>query len=144
MMPHDTKKTIKELTARLWAFPFEEYLSSETFSRFCRDHDLGDTWNEYLELSRDTPDLYGTNVIKNAFVLFLYYIFHSRPGEFPALLGGIVEDFSRGISCVLPLDDLKSDLMQLGYSELETEHAFSGVKADGKATPGPRDTCCPD
>lgn len=134
-MPQDTKKTIKELTARLWAFPIEEYLSSENFSLFCRQHDLGDAWSEYLELSRDMPDLYGTTVIKNAFVLFLHHIFHSRPKEFPALLSSILLDFSRGISCVLPLDDLKSDLMQLGYSEHETEHAFFGVKADGKKTP---------
>jgi hypothetical protein len=138
-MPQDTEKTIRELAARLWGFPIEEYLSSENFSLFCREYDLGDAWREYLELSRDIPELYGSTVIKNAFVLFLHHIFHSRPKEFPALFLSLLMDFSRGISCVLPLDELKADLVLLGYPDQEIEHEFSRVNADGKDTPESRD-----
>ncbi len=136
-MPQDMVKTIRELTARLWAFPIEDYLTSEQFLLFCRERDLGDAWSEYLELSRDKPDLYGSSVIKNAFVLFLHHIFHSRQKEFPALFALLLKDFSQGISCVLPLDDLKSDLMLLGYSDREIETEFSGTDA-GKDTPDAR------
>jgi len=144
-MPQDTAKTIRELTAKLWAFPIEDYLSSENFLLFCREQDLGDAWSEYLELSRDKPDLYGSTVIKNAFVLFLHHIFHSRQKEFPALFARLLMDFSREISCVLPLDDLKSNLALLGYSDEEIKIAFSGTDPDGKnKRRNPGNTGCPD
>jgi hypothetical protein len=134
----DTEKTIKELTAKLWAFPLEDYLSSEHFLLFCREQDLGDAWSEYLELSRDKPELYGGSVIRNAFVLFLHHIFHSRQKEFPALFARLLRDFSRGISCMLPFEDLKFDLVLLRYSDQEIEHAFSGTDEDGTGTPESR------
>ena len=123
-MPQDTEKTMKELAARLWEFPIEEYLSSENFLRFCRQYDLEDHWKEYLELSRDIPELYGSAVIKNAFVRFLHHIYSSRPDEFPSLFAILVRDFSGGISCALPVDDLKSDLLHLGYSRQEIATQF--------------------
>ena len=49
--------------------------------------------------------------------------------NFPELFGLFLIDFSRGISCVLPFDDLKKDFLQLGYSELEIDTTFSNVKA---------------
>jgi hypothetical protein len=136
-MPHDTEKTMKDLAAPLWAFPLEDYLASEHFLLFCREHNLEDPWKEYLELSRDIPELYGSAVIKNAFVRFLHHIFHNRPNEFPALFTRLLRDFSRGISCVLPVDNLKSDLMHLGYSHLEIDNAFSCLNAGGTGTPEP-------
>jgi|WetSurMetagenome_2_1015567.scaffolds.fasta_scaffold03176_14 hypothetical protein len=128
-MPRDTKKTLKRLAARLFTLPVETYLTSEKFSDFCRKYDVYDAWQEYLVLSRDTPDLYGSAVTKNAFVLFLHHIFHSRTKEFPELFSLFLIDFSQEITCVLPFDDLKKDLMQLGYSEREIDTGISDVKA---------------
>jgi hypothetical protein len=90
---------------------------------------LCDAWKEYLVLSQDKPDLYGSAVTKNAFVLFLNHIVHSRPEEFPELFSLFLIDFSQVISCVLPFDDLKKDLIELGYSETEIDNKFSNVKA---------------
>jgi hypothetical protein len=128
-MDRDTKKTIQGLTAHLFTLPAEDYLASEKFAEFCRKHDLSDAWKECLEFSRDEPDLYGSAVTKNAFVLFLHHIFHRRPEEFPELLSLFLIDFSFEISCKLPFEDLKKDLLQLGYSESETDKTFSNVKA---------------
>jgi len=128
-MPRDTEKTLKRLAAQLFALPVEDYLMSEKFSDFCRRHDLCDAWKEYLVLSRDKPDLYGSAVTKNAFVLFLHHVFHSRQKEFPQLFSLFLIDFSQGISCVVPFNDLKRDLMALGYSEPEIDTTFSNVKA---------------
>jgi hypothetical protein len=124
-MPRDTEKTLEDLAATLFTFPFEDYLSSESFALFRREHDLDDNWKEYLQISRDKPELYGSAVIKNAFVLFLSHIFRSRPEEFPALITRLLIDFSLGISREFPVDDLKKDLRLLGYSAEEIDHAFS-------------------
>ena len=129
-MPRDrTKKTFKRLTERLFALPLEDYVMSENFFDFCRKHDLYDAWQEYLVLSRDSPELYGSGVAKNAFELFLHHVFHSRQKEFPELFSLFLIEFSQGISCVLPFDGLKKDLMELGYSEREIDNKFSNVKA---------------
>jgi hypothetical protein len=127
-MPQDTKKTIKRLTAQLFTYPIEDYLSSENFSIFCSEHDLEDAWKEKLESSRDRPDLYGNTVIKNAFVLFLHHIFHCRPKEFLELFTHFLIGFSQEISQVLPVNDLKKDLVYLGYSIEEVNIEFSTMK----------------
>ena len=134
-MPRDTKKIIGRVAARLPSRPLDEYLSSENFLLFCRDHDLEDAWKEYLELSRDRPDLYGDSVMKNAFVRFLHHIFHQRPDEFPALFTRFLMGFSHGMYQPLPLDDLKSDFIDLGYPGKELEKKFSVLRADEKETP---------
>jgi hypothetical protein len=129
-MPQDTKKIIKRLTARLFTLPIEDYLSSENFSSFCRDHDLSDAWREKLEFSRDTPSLYGDAVIENAFVLFLHLIFHYRPNEFLKLFTHFLIGFSQEIAQPLPVNDLKKDLMDLGYSDKDIETEFSVLRAN--------------
>src|SRR5665647_46221 len=116
-MHQDTKKTIKRLAARLFTLPIGNYLVSENFSLFCRQHDLEDLWKEYRVLSRDRPELYGHFVIKNAFVRLLCHIFHSRPDEFLEVVTHFLSSFSQEISDPLPFDDLKKDLMDLGYSD---------------------------
>jgi hypothetical protein len=131
-MNQDPEKTMKGITVRLSAFPLEEYLSSEQFSRFCREHDLGDAWKEYLELSEDRPELYGKAVKENAFVKFLLHIFHGRPGEFPRLFTLLLSGFSREISRELPVNDLKKDVHLLGYSRKEIDHAFSNLRENVK------------
>jgi hypothetical protein len=127
-MPHFTEKTIQRLTGHIFTYPIEDYLSSENFLIFCREYDLVDAWKEYLAVSRDRPDLYGGSVIKNAFVLFVHHIFHSRPGEFLGLFTRFLMGFSEGITQSLPVDDLKNDLMSLGYSAEDIQNEFSNVK----------------
>jgi len=123
-MLKDTEKTMKELAGRLWEFPIEGYLSSENFLRFCRQYDLEDRWNEYLALSRDIPEFYGSAVIKNAFVRFLHHIYSSRPREFLSLFALHMRDFSGKNSCTLPVGDLRSDLLLPGYSLQEIDTQF--------------------
>jgi hypothetical protein len=127
-MPQDTKKTIKRLTARLFTLPIEDYLSSENFSLFCKEHDLVDAWQEKLEFSRDIPSLYGGAVIKNALVLFLQHIFHCRPNEFLNLFTHFLFGFSQEFAQPLPVNDLEKDLKDLGYSDKDLETRFSVLR----------------
>jgi hypothetical protein len=94
------------------------------FHGFYRKHDLEDAWKEFLQLSRDRPDLNGDAVIKNAFILFLLHIFHSRPDEFPVQFTRFHTGFSREIYQPLSLEDLKNDLMDLGYTADDLENFF--------------------
>ena len=85
---------------------------------------MEDAWKEYLGFSRDKPDLYARAVIKNAFVLFLHHIFHSRPDEFLKMVAHLLSGLSREISDPLLSDELKKDLVDLGYSDRDLETAF--------------------
>jgi hypothetical protein len=123
-MDRDSKKIIQGLTEHVFTLPVEDYLASEKFADFCRKHDLSDAWKEYLELSQDTPDLYGRAVTKNAFGLFLHHIFHSRPDEFLEMVAHLLAGLSREISDPLLPDELKKDLVDLGYSDRDLETAF--------------------
>jgi hypothetical protein len=127
-MTQDTEKTIKRMTVQLFRYPIDDYLSSENFSEFCREHDLSDAWKEKLESSRDRPDLYGRDVMKNALVLFLNHISHCRPDEFLALFTWILAGFSQAGYLILPLDALKRELLLLGYSDDDIEHEFANLK----------------
>jgi hypothetical protein len=125
----DTEKTIRRMAARIFALSPEGYLSSEQFSRFCREQELDDVWKESLQRSRDRPELYGDAVIKNAFVLFLYQSFHSWPGEFLPAFIRFLTVFSQETSGPLPLGDLKLDLTELGYPAADLEKQFSVLRA---------------
>ena len=139
-MDRDTKKTIQGLTAHVFTLPVEDYLASEKFADFCRKHDLSDAWKKCLELSQDTPDLYGRAVTKNAFGLFLHHIFHSRPDEFLKMVAHLLSGLSREISDPLLPDELKKDLVDLGYSDRDIETAFfSFFKENEKKTPEMQD-----
>ena len=129
-MIRDTNGPIKRLVDRLFSLPMGDYLLSENFSLFCRHHDLDDIWKEYRVLSRDRPDLYGHFVIKNAFVRLLHHIFHSRPEDFLEVVTHFLSSFSQEISQPLPLADLKSDLMDLGYSDEDLDRKFSVLRAN--------------
>jgi hypothetical protein len=127
-MDRDTKKTIRRLTAHLFTLPVEDNLTSQKFADFCRKHDLSDAWRECLELSQDQPDLYGSAVTKNAFGLFLHLIFHGRPDKFLDVVTYFLSSISREESEPLPLDELKKDLVDLGYTGKELETAFFGFQ----------------
>jgi hypothetical protein len=131
-MQQDEEKIIREITGRLWSSPFEVYLSSEAFHRYCREHDLDDQWREVMEFSLDIPTLYGSAVIKNAFFHFLRHSLHSRPREFPALLEHLMRDFCSGKSCDLPVDELRMDLVHLGYPGPEIPLGFSSRPGQGR------------
>ena len=124
-MPQDIESPIQRMTDHVFTLPIGNYLVSESFSLFCRQYDLEDLWKEYRVLSRDRPELYGHFVIKNAFLLFLQHIFHSRPDEFLEVVTQFLFRFSREIVQPLPLNDLKRDLMDLGYSYKDIETEFS-------------------
>ena len=141
-MPEDTELIIRGLAARLWAFPLGEYLASDHFFRFCHAHELGDAWKEFLELSQDIPELYGGAVIKNAFALFLHHVYHTRNREFPTLFARFMMDFCRWKTCDLPVDDLRADLVRLGYADRDIAREFSSVPEDGEDTTGSRDGHC--
>ncbi len=113
-MKTHAEQVIGQIAARLFSLPLEEYLESENFLRFCRQHELEDAWQEALRRSRDRPDLYGKSVIKMAFELFLLYLVHNRQGEFPDLFSGFLTGFSQASCRPLPLDELKKDLAELG------------------------------
>ena len=140
-MNDDAKQTIKELTAQLWALPIGDFLASGEFSRFCHEHDLYDEWREYLRLSQDRPDLYGGSVLKNAFTRFLYHIYHTRKEVFLSLFTRMMAEFSRNISCSLPVDDLKRGLLLLGYPEAETDHALFILRVRQEVLPA-GEKCC--
>jgi hypothetical protein len=140
-MKGDTEQAIRELTAWVWTLPLADYLGSGAFFRFCREHGLWDTWQEYLRLSEDKPYLYGDSVLKDAFSRFLDHILHRRQDEFLPLFARLLADFSRGISCDLPLDNLKPGLLSLGYPEQAIDHALFSLRAG--QTVEPDDSCCP-
>ena len=135
-MDRDTKKTIQGLTAHVFTLPVEDYLASEKFADFCRKHDLSDAWKECLELSQDEPDLYGSAVTKNAFGLFLLHIFHSRPDEFLEVVAHFLSGLSREISDPLLPDELKKDLVDLGYSDRDLETVFFSFQGNEEKTAG--------
>jgi hypothetical protein len=74
--------------------------------------------------SQDRPDLYGPDVGKNAFILFLLHVFHSHHIEFLSILGDLFCSISKGSLCLLPIDELKRDLNNLGYPDTETDMIF--------------------
>jgi hypothetical protein len=139
-MGDDTLQAMKELAARLSALPVDEYLASDEFRRFCREHDLWDTWREYLRLEEDRPDLYGRSVRETAFSLFLSHVFNNRKEEFLYLVAALLADFSKRISAVLPVDELKADLLLLGYPESELDHSLFLLRGRQRVVAGPDET----
>jgi hypothetical protein len=88
----------------------------------------GTCWKEYRVLSRQSPDLYGIFVRENTFIQGLHPIFHSRRNEFPGVFTHLLSGFSQEISQPLPLDDLKGDLMDPGYSDDDREKQVSVLR----------------
>lgn len=116
--------TVGQIYTHLLPLPIGKYLESDQFSLFLKNHDLEDAWKQFLVESQDRPDLYGTSVRKNAFILFLLHVFHRYHEKFP----GVVRDFFKSIatwsSHPLPAFELKRDLQNLGYSENEVNILF--------------------
>ncbi|MDD1693238.1 MAG: hypothetical protein LUQ71_00790 [Methanoregula sp.] len=142
-MNDNTGQIIEELVSEIWARPIEDYLSSEEFVRFCQEHELSDEWRKYLELSRDNPALYGNSTGKNAFTRFLNHICHHRPGEFLSLFSRLLADFSRGLSCYLPVEKIRSSLLRLGYPADRIDPSLFILRIKQVPAPDLSDDCCP-
>ena len=120
----ENNEGLNELAGQLSGLPFGDYLESEAFARFSRRYDLHDAWREFLRLSQDRPDLIGEAVLDNAFLLFLDHIRHRQPAAFLSLLTGLLADFSRGVSCRLPVDGIRDVLIRQGYAEPDVTRAL--------------------
>jgi hypothetical protein len=127
-MTDGINRIIDELVPKVWSLSMEEYLASEDFVRFGREHEVTDEWSKFLELSRDIPHLYGSSVAKNAFTLFLGHLYHHRQDDFLFLFAGLLADFSRGRSSVLPRDEIERSLLLLGYPAHAVDRAFRFLK----------------
>lgn len=141
-MTRETKNTIQDLTARLWGQPLREYLVSEDFARFCRERDLSDEWSRSLGLSGDKPDLYGDSVERDAFFQFLNHLYHHRVNEFLFLFSHLLADYSRGLSCDLPVDDIRSFLLLLGYPAERIDPALFVLRIKQVPDPDTPADCC--
>ncbi|HPH35953.1 MAG TPA: hypothetical protein PLU94_10735, partial [Methanoregulaceae archaeon] len=82
-MAQNTRKILRRLTARLSAYPLEEYLLSKEFAVFLQEQDLVDPWREKHESALDEPNLYGDEAIRHAFILFLQHLLRCRQKELP-------------------------------------------------------------
>jgi len=112
-MAQNTRKILRRLTARLSAYPLEEYLLSKEFTVFLQEQDLVDPWREKHESSLDDHNLYGNEATRHALILFLQHLLNCRQKEFPRFFGQFLLDFSRKIDRALPVDELKGDLVCL-------------------------------
>ena len=133
-MPPDTKKFITGLYSLLPELPLGEYLSSEQFAVFCREHGLTDTWKEHLESSKDRPDLYGNDSTRNAFIQFFDHLVQTRPREFLGILTGFLRDFREWSTCPLPFGAIKRECARLGFSDLTVEDEFLKISRRGEGT----------
>jgi len=127
-MAQNTRKILRRLTARLAAYPLEEYLLSKEFAVFLQEQDLVDPWREKHESALDEPNLYGNEATRHTFILFLQHLLNCRQKEFPRFFGQFLLDFSRKIDRALPVDELKGDLVCLNYSDDEITIEFSILK----------------
>ena len=127
-MAQNTRKILRRLTARLAAYPLEDYLLSKEFAVFLQEQDLVDPWREKHESALDEPNLYGNEATRHAFILFLQHLLNCRQKEFPRFFGQFLLDFSRKIDRALPVDELKGDLVCLNYSDDEITREFSILK----------------
>jgi hypothetical protein len=125
-MPDSTKTLMGGIYTHLRSLDIEDYLASGQFSLFLKNQDLEDAWKQFLVESEDRPDLYGNDVGKNTFTLFLLHVFHRHHEEFPVIMGDFFCSISKWSSHLLPVVKLKRDLQNLGYSDRDIDAIFLG------------------
>ncbi len=128
-MARNTKKILKKITARLSAYPLAEHLLSKEFAVFLQEQDLVDPWREKYGSALDEPNLYGNEAIRHASILFLQHVLHCRQKEFPGFFSQFLRGFSQKIDRIVPVDDLKGDLVSLDYSDDEIDREFAILKS---------------
>jgi hypothetical protein len=124
-MPQDLKTTIGHLSSHLLQPGMVDYLESQKFARFCREHDLSDVWSEALGYSGDTPDLYGDAITKKAFLMLVRHLYRSRMEEFPELLAALLADFYTNYPGPEFVSIVLDDLADVGYTRKYMEAMFS-------------------
>ena len=127
-MPGDAKDHIARLYTMLAKLPLDEYLSSEKFITFCREHHLNDTWKEHFETAQGRPDLYGKDTIKNAFILFFHHLFQTRSREFLGILTGFLQDFQEWNASPLPCTAIQKECILMGFPAPSVEDEFSKIR----------------
>jgi hypothetical protein len=101
------------------------YLLSDHFSLFCREHNLSEIWDGLLGFSRDKPELYGGDIIRDAFFQLLQHICRGRRKEFLEILIGLLADYSKISLKSNLVPTIKQDLIRPGYSLKEVEVMIS-------------------
>ena len=127
-MPTDPKESVTRLYTLLAKLPLEEYLCSENFAVFCRNHSLCDTWKEHLDNARDRPDLYGNESTKNAFILFFHHLLQTRSREFLGILTAFLQDFREWYASPLPCAALQKECIRMGFPNSLVEEEFLKVR----------------
>ena len=106
---------------------FGDYLLSEQFSRFCREYDIYELWSGFLTNAGDRPDLYGSDMIRNAFFPLLQHLYQWRKSEFPRILAGILADYAKKPPGPMCVPAIRQDLIRLGYTSNDVDDTFSAV-----------------
>ena len=130
-MQKNPERIIAVMAARLSSFPVGDYLLSEGFSAFLREHDLEEAWSAAIDSSRDRPNLYGTEVMTHAFAGFLQHVFHRQPEDFPEFFIGFLTGFSCTADRPLPLHGIRRDLADLGFPGPDLEKKLSALRRTG-------------
>ncbi len=125
LLTWDFRRVIRQLSDDVLSLGIDNYLASEQFAAFCRIHGIYEIWTGIRGLSRDKPELYGSEVVDNAFFLLLRHIYSSRNAEFLGFLTDLLADYSG-----VPLNPsfflaIQDDLILIGYSRKDVETNFS-------------------
>jgi hypothetical protein len=123
-MPQDQQQALRRISDHMILQGMGDYLVSEKFSRFCREHEVYEIWGGFLGASGDRPELYGSDKIKNAFFLLLQHICQIRKAEFPKIIAGILADSTKKTADPSFVPTIKQDLIHLGYSIEDVEDSF--------------------
>ncbi len=124
-MPQDSQQTIRLLSNHIIRQGMGNYLLSDHFSRFCREHNLAEIWEGLLGSSRDKPELYGDDVMRDAFFHLLQHIYRGRREKFLEILVALLADYSKISLDSNLVPTIKQDLIRLGYPLKEVEDMVS-------------------
>ena len=127
-MPPDAKKTLARLYTLVAKLPLDSYLSSESFTIFCREYDLADEWKGHSDSAKDRPDLYGRDTTRHAFILFFDHLIQTRPLEFLGILAAFLQDLGRWSSHPVPVDAIKKACVRLGFPSETVADEFSKIE----------------
>ena len=127
---------------RLADYPLGEYSLSKEFAAFLQEQDLLDLWGGLYQSALDEPNMYGDEIPRHAFVLFLQHLLQYRQEDFLRFFSQVLQQFSRKIKRALPVDELKRDLVCLNYSEQEIDREFSILKSKRKRAQKVEDRVC--
>src|SRR5208337_3598244 len=115
-MPQDPHKALRLIADHMIRQAIGDYLVSGKFSRFCREHDIAEIWGGLLGSTDGKPEVYGSDVIRNAFFLLLEHIYRVRKEELPKCGAGICRNYAKKSPDPSFVPAIKQDLIQLGYS----------------------------